>query len=63
MADSKDGSLKSATTDPSVPIDDLSDHLTGLKLFTTMCALSLVGFLMLLDVSVISTVSYYFSVE
>lgn len=57
MAEPKEGSIDSVATDPIASNQVHPDHLTGLKLFTTMSALCLVGFLFLLDVSVISTVS------
>jgi hypothetical protein len=61
MATPKEQSMDntSSTTDPtgSAPTKEDNGHLTGFKLFTTMVSLTFVGFLMLLDVSVVSTVS------
>jgi hypothetical protein len=50
---------KEEPTDLVVPTEESSQHLSGLKLVTTMSSLCIVGFLLLLDVSVISTVSYH----
>lgn len=59
MADPKEGSIESTGTESNVAAGKQTHHLTGLKLFTSMFALCLVGFLFLLDVSIISTVSSF----
>lgn len=55
MTTSKEHSTR--TMSPVVPAEEEHGHLTGLKLFATMSSLTVVGFLMLLDISVVSTVS------
>lgn len=42
----------------AVAIEEEGEYLTGVKLFTTSFSMTLIGFLMLLDVSVVSTVSF-----
>jgi hypothetical protein len=58
MAASKEQSLE--TTDSTVLAEEEHEYLTGFKLLVTMFSLTFVGFLMLLDVSVVSTVSWRF---
>lgn len=63
MAASKDklteagDSTTNTTTDPIALAEEGNEHLTGFKLAITVFSLTCVGFLMLLDVSVVSTVS------
>jgi len=47
------------TSDMTVtaPAEIDNQYMTGLKLYTTLSALTVVGFLMLLDVSVVATVN------
>jgi hypothetical protein len=58
MAASKEQSLESM--DSIVLPEEEHEYLTGFKLLVTMSSLTFVGFLMLLDVSVVSTVSWHF---
>lgn len=46
-----------ASTGPIVAADEPQEYLTGLKLFLAMFSLTFVAFLILLDVSVVATVS------
>ncbi len=55
-AASKDSSVEQ---DASMILEERNEYLTGLKLLSTMVAITLVGFLMLLDSSIVSTVSRY----
>ncbi|MCJ1356954.1 MAG: hypothetical protein MMC33_006950 [Icmadophila ericetorum] len=50
---SKDLSVEN--TDPVVLVEDEQKYLTGLKLLVTMISITLVGFLFLLDTSIVST--------
>ena len=54
---SKDLSVEN--TDPVVLVEDEQKYLTGLKLLVTMISITLVGFLFLLDTSIVSTVSWH----
>jgi hypothetical protein len=56
MPDSPATSIDNAATTPAEK-DQENAYLTGWKLFTTMFSLTFVAFLMLLDISIISTVS------
>ena len=55
MAESKEQSVE--TMDPDVSTEEAQEYLTGIKLLMTMFSLTFVGFLMLLDVSIVATVS------
>jgi len=57
MAASKGQSVE--TMDSIAPAEKDHEYLTGFKLLLTMLSLTFVGFLMLLDVSVVSTVSWH----
>lgn len=62
MAASEEKSMETGdsttTADPITPAEEeKNEYLTGFKLAITVFSLTCVGFLMLLDVSVVSTVS------
>ena len=44
--------------DQAVPVEEEHKYLTGLELFAAMISITLVGFLFLLDTSIVSTVSW-----
>jgi hypothetical protein len=47
-----------AAVDSIVPVEEEQEYLTGFKQFMAMFSLTFVGFLILLDVSIVSTVSW-----
>jgi len=57
MAASNEPSVE--TMDTVVPAEEEEEYFTGFKLLLTMFSLTLVGFLLMLDVSVVSTVSWH----
>lgn len=59
MSITKEESVETSTTTPEsvIPTEEAVGHVTGIKLLITMISVTLIGFLMLLDVSVVSTVS------
>lgn len=59
MSTTKEESRETSATTPdsTIPTKEPTGHITGFKLLITMISITLIGFLMLLDVSVVSTVS------
>lgn len=62
MAATKEHSMGTTTEDPAAPAKEANEYLTGFKLFVSVMSLTCVTFLMLLDVSVVSTVSLDFGI-
>ena len=56
LAVSKEPSVQNV--DPVISVEEEHKYLTSLKLLAAMISITLVGFLMLLDTSIVSTVSW-----
>jgi hypothetical protein len=56
--DAKEAKIPAAGTPSEMPQEPPNQHLSGIKLYSIMSAIMLAVFLISLDVSIISTVSY-----
>lgn len=59
MVASKEKPMATTEKEDSVSAEEKHEYLRGVKLYMTMFSISLVGFLFLLDTSIVSTVSWH----